>query len=290
VFKINYQIKNILGNLFQAILTIFLFLIIVDVILLVMGSIFPFQVSNRLIISQFDLIVSIILILLLGVNYLVFIRKNKDKNELTSLKNIIIVILAIIPFEFIFLSLFGSNMGFYTSILLYILRISHLIGLLLILRIIGSKFISFSRKNGLDYGIVAITSIFIICSVLFFIFEGKVNPNIIHYEDAIWFSLVSITTTGFGDISPVTLPGRVVTGFLMVSGVSFAAFATASVAGSIVTKMREEKFEREKKIEEFNEKLLLKLNENQKELSEIKEKLVQLENLENNNRIKNKEK
>jgi len=279
VFKINSQIKNTLGNIFQAILTIFIFLIIADVILLLMGSIFPFQESNRLIIGQFDLIISIILILLLGINYFVFPNENKAKNELISLKNIIIIILSIIPFEFIFLSLFGYNMGFYPSIMLYILRISHLIALLLILRIIGSKFISFSRENGLDYGIVAITSIFIICSVLFFISEGNINPNIILYEDAIWFSLVSITTTGFGDISPVTLSGRIIAGFLMISGVSFAAFATASVAGSIVTKMREEKFTREKKIEEFNEKLLLKLDKTQKELSEIKEKLENLEKL-----------
>lgn len=281
MFKINYQTKNALGNIFQGILTIFLFLIIIDVILLIMGSIFPFQASNRSNIAQFDLIISIVLILLSGINYFVFIDKNKSKNELISLKKVIIIILAIMPFDFIFLSLFGLNMGFYPSILLYILRISHLIGLILILRIIGSRFISFSRANGLGYGIVAITSIFIICSVLFFIFERSFNPSIIIYEDAIWFSLVSITTTGFGDISPVTLPGRIITGFLMVSGVSFAAFATASVAGSIVTKMREDKFEREEKMAEFNEKLLLKFDEHQKELSEIKEKLKNLENNKN---------
>lgn len=279
MFKINYQIKNTLGNIFQATLTVFLFLIIVDVILLIMGSIFPFQTSNRLITARFDLIISIILILVLGINYFIIVNKKKGRNKLISLKNVVIIILAVIPFEFIFLSLFGSNMGLYLSILLYILRVSHLIGLLLILRIIGSKFISFSRENGLGYGIIAITSIFIICSVLFFIFEGNINPNVVVYEDSIWFSLVSITTTGYGDISPVTLPGRIVAGFLMVSGVSFAAFVTASVAGSIITKMREEKSTSEKKMGEFNKELLLKLDENQKELSEIKEKL---ENLESN--------
>ena len=241
-----------------------------------MESVFSFQSSTNLVMAQFDLLITSLLIFLLGINYFIFINK-KSRNELISLKNLIIVIFAIIPFEFIFLSLFGSNMGFYISILLYVSRVFHLISLLLIFRIIESKFISFSRENGLDYGIVAITFIFIICSILFYVFEGNVNPNVIQFEDAVWFSLVSITTTGFGDIYPVTLAGRVITGFLMISGVSFATFATASVAGSIITRMREEKVIREKKIEEFNEKLLLKFNENQKELSHIKEKLENLE-------------
>lgn len=211
-----------------------------------MESIFPFQPINRLAISKFDLLVSILLIIFLVLNYVIFRDKMKEYNS----KNIIAIILAVIPFEFIFLSYFGLEMGAYASFLLYILRIFHLIGLTFTLRMFGSKFISFSRKNGLGYGIIVITSIFIIGSVFFFVFEGHVNPNVTVFEDSIWFSLVTITTTGYGDIIPVTSGGRIVAGLLMISGVSFATFAIASVVSSIISSFKEENFTKEKNLEE----------------------------------------
>ncbi|MBZ9571368.1 potassium channel family protein [Methanobrevibacter sp. TMH8] len=238
-----------------------------------MGSIFPFQAANRLPISQFDLIISLLLILFLAVNYFIFSSKKKEYN----IRNVVVIILAIIPFEFIFLSIFGLEMGFYLSALLYFLIILHIIGLIFTLRIFGSRFISFSRKNGLGYGIIAITTIFVIGTILFYIFEGPVNPNVVVFEDSIWFSLVSITTTGFGDIAPVSVGGRIVAGFLMISGVSFTAFATASVAGSIIDNLKEEKFNREKNLEEYNKNFIEKFEDNQKELAEIKEILRNLE-------------
>lgn len=238
-----------------------------------MESIFPFQPVNRLAIAKFDLVISILLILFLALNYIIFRNKKKEYN----LKNVIIILFAVIPFEFVFLSSLGFEMGFFISILLYILRIAHLIGLILTFRIFGSKFIYFSRKNGLGYGIIAITSIFILGSVLFFIFESPVNPNVVVFEDSIWFSLVSITTTGYGDIYPYTLAGRIVAVLLMVSGVSFATFATASVASSIISNLKEERSARDKNLEENNKHLIEKFEENQKELSEIKNILRNLE-------------
>ncbi len=72
VFIINYQLKNTIGNIFQALLTIFLFLIIADIIILVLESIFPFQHYNQRIVASFDLIVSILLIFFLSINFLFF--------------------------------------------------------------------------------------------------------------------------------------------------------------------------------------------------------------------------
>lgn len=102
VIKINYPVKNTLGNIFQATLTIFLFLIIVDIVLLAMESIFPFQPFNRLTVAKYDLIVSILLIFFVAVNYILF---EKTKRLLGD--SLFIIILAVIPFEFIFLSIFG---------------------------------------------------------------------------------------------------------------------------------------------------------------------------------------
>jgi voltage-gated potassium channel len=272
VFIINYQLKNTLCNIFQAALTIFLFFIIADIILLVMESIFPFQALNRLALARFDLVVSILLLFFIIINFFVF---KKMKKFLTD--SLVVIIPAVIPFEFIFLTIFGNEMGPILSISLYFLRIIHLFALILTLRYLGSKFISFSKENGLGYGIITITAIFIIASILFFIFEVHTNPQIVIFEDSIWFSLVSITTTGYGDIVPTTIPGKIVSSVLMISGVSFASFATASLASSIITRIREEQSSKEKKSESYKKELIEKLDKYQEEIAEMKSMIKNLE-------------
>ncbi|RBQ22939.1 Hyperpolarization-activated voltage-gated potassium channel [Candidatus Methanobinarius endosymbioticus] len=216
-----------------------------------MESIFLFQPVNRFAVAKFDLIISILLVFFIIANFILF---EKTKRLLSN--SILVIVFAVIPFEFIFLSVFGHELSFIISLVLYILTIVHLIALIITFRFLGSKFVSFSKENGLGYGIIAITIIFIVGSILFFIFEGNSNPGVTVFEDSIWVSLVFITTTGYGDITPITIPGKIVSGVLMISGVSFATFATASLAGSIFVRLRKERISREKKMEEYNKKLV----------------------------------
>jgi voltage-gated potassium channel len=37
------------------------------------------------------------------------------------------------------------------------------------------------------------------------------EPSVQHYMDSLWYLFVACTTIGFGDITPVTFPGRAVT-------------------------------------------------------------------------------
>ena len=59
-----------------------------------------------------------------------------------------------------------------------------------------------------------------------YLIEGPANEAINNLPDAMWWSVVTITTVGYGDISPVTGLGRIVAAVLMVSGmVTLALFA-----------------------------------------------------------------
>jgi len=61
-------------------------------------------------------------------------------------------------------------------------------------------------------------AILFISSGLFYTFEGPVNDKINYFDDALYFSLVTITTVGFGDITPVSKAGRfVVMGVVLLS-------------------------------------------------------------------------
>ncbi len=54
------------------------------------------------------------------------------------------------------------------------------------------------------------------------------------YGDALWWALVTLTTVGYGDISPSTAGGRMVGGILMIGGIGLLGVLTAGIAGIFV--------------------------------------------------------
>ncbi len=68
--------------------------------------------------------------------------------------------------------------------------------------------------------------IFIAIMILIFTAEKGSNEKITSFFDVIWFSLVTMTTVGYGDITPVTSAGRIAGIVLLLFGViSFAAIS-----------------------------------------------------------------
>jgi voltage-gated potassium channel len=75
----------------------------------------------------------------------------------------------------------------------------------------------------------------ITAAVLFTMAEDVGPHHRIHsFFDALWWSLATITTVGYGDVSPITAPGRIVGGFTMVVGISSFAIITAKFAEFLV--------------------------------------------------------
>jgi len=68
--------------------------------------------------------------------------------------------------------------------------------------------------------VFTIFSIVFIASGLIYNIESTVNPERFgSYFDAIYFSLVTITTVGFGDITPISFYGRLATLFIIILGI-----------------------------------------------------------------------
>jgi len=75
-------------------------------------------------------------------------------------------------------------------------------------------------------------------STIIYIYEGAgINPNITSFFDAVYWSVITISTVGFGDISPVTIQGRVATLFLVIGGMGVIAFFTSIVTTSLHDKL-----------------------------------------------------
>jgi voltage-gated potassium channel len=56
------------------------------------------------------------------------------------------------------------------------------------------------------------------------------------FPDALWWSIVTLTTVGFGDIYPFTLGGRLIAVVLMFFGIGVLGMFTATIAGVFIEK------------------------------------------------------
>ncbi len=69
-----------------------------------------------------------------------------------------------------------------------------------------------------------------------------------------------MTTIGYGDISPVTAGGRIVAVIIIISGIIFFGFFTASISSYLTRKGEEKEEEKLGEIERFElEKILLEM-------------------------------
>jgi voltage-gated potassium channel len=88
-----------------------------------------------------------------------------------------------------------------------------------------------NRVKGTITSVALITVlIVIISSISILLVETDQNSNIKTAEDALWWSMVTVTTVGYGDKYPVTTEGRIIGTFLMVVGVGVFGVFTAYVA------------------------------------------------------------
>src|SRR5574344_2940632 len=86
-------------------------------------------------------------------------------------------------------------------------------------------------KIGLAFGAILFLLMFII-----FIAEQKTNSEINTFFDAFWYTLVTITTVGYGDITPDSFIGRFAGLILLLFGaIIFAAF-TGKIASILFDK------------------------------------------------------
>jgi voltage-gated potassium channel len=84
--------------------------------------------------------------------------------------------------------------------------------------------------------------------LIFWGLEHDVNPKVERYIDAIWWSFATATTTGYGDITPVTDAGKILGIFLMLMGLALFAVFTALFAETIIS--NKELFNRDGRKEE----------------------------------------
>lgn len=126
-------------------------------------------------------------------------------------------------------------------------------------------------------------SVVVLSAFVFYQIEHGTNPQMEHFIDALWWSFATVTTVGYGDISPKTVLGKILGISLMIGGTAMfatftALFANAILAGDfrqISTKIKGIEID-----EQESEKQIIKMTE---DLSRIEKKLNDLNNNLNKN-------
>ena len=123
------------------------------------------------------------------------------------------------------------------------------VGFLRVLRVVRVlRFYRFTRDAEFFFGTVSdnalratkllltVLVIFFVSAGLFYSVEDRVNPAVDTFGDAFYFTVVTLSTVGFGDILPVTAAGRWVTVATILTGIILIPWQ----AGKIVREWRDE--------------------------------------------------
>jgi voltage-gated potassium channel len=84
--------------------------------------------------------------------------------------------------------------------------------------------------------VIATTALLVFVSALamFDVERHAPGATITSFGNALWWSIVTITTVGYGDLTPVTVVGRLIATGVMISGIALLGVVTATIASWIV--------------------------------------------------------
>ncbi|MBL81550.1 MAG: potassium channel protein [Rhodospirillaceae bacterium] len=90
-----------------------------------------------------------------------------------------------------------------------------------------------------------------ISSTLIYVFEHELQPeNFGSIPESMWWSFVTLTTVGYGDVVPITAAGRAIAGLTALMGVCVVALLTGIVATGFSKQMAMKQSELEDEVEQ----------------------------------------
>jgi len=79
-----------------------------------------------------------------------------------------------------------------------------------------------------------------VAAVLLYLAESDIQPdNFGSITRSMWWSVITLTTIGYGDVYPVSIAGKLAAGMIAVIGVGTVALPSGIIAGAFQTQFRE---------------------------------------------------
>ncbi len=244
----------------QVLDAIIIILIITDLFLLILMTFINLPPLTVSMIIDFDLFVCIVLF------FEFIIKMRNEESKLKYMRKNWIDMVAMIPVDFL-LAVTADYVGLIRFIRL--VRLIRLVRVFVLLKKGQENIVDFLRKTKLVHGAIIFLFILSAGTVSFFLLEHSSNGDVDSFDDALWYVIVTITTVGYGDISPTSVGGRIAGAIIMIAGVFFMSLLTASLASIMIEK--ETKEESDKTLEEMKSQMENMRHEMLAEINELKE-------------------
>ena len=87
------------------------------------------------------------------------------------------------------------------------------------------------RKNEILFSLAITVIIILFTSIVIYLAEGSAQPEAFgSIPRAFWWSTITLTTIGYGDVYPITIIGKICTVIISISGIGIVAIPTGIIA------------------------------------------------------------
>lgn len=138
-------------------------------------------------------------------------------------------------------------LGMFVSVDLRFMRVFRLLRLLKLtrysvaLQMLGSAV--YAQRRALWATLIIILMLLVFASSIIYLLEKDIQPEAFSsIPQAMWWGLTTLTTVGYGDVTPVSVGGRIFGGFIMVLGIGMFALPAGILASAFSTEIRKREF------------------------------------------------
>lgn len=161
-----------------------------------------------------------LLLIIFAADYI--IRLIKSESKLKFVKSNVIDLISIIPFDSA-LAILRTFRVFRAFRLVKLFKFAKLLKVFARLDVFKNRLSGFLHINGFIY-VIYTAGILILTSSIVMMHAEKQS-----FFDALWWSIVTCTTVGYGDISPSSAVGRVTAIILMIFGIGLISMLTSTI-------------------------------------------------------------
>lgn len=156
----------------------------------------------------FDYGIAVVLALDYAARFYISRHRSRYVFSLVGLADVVVIVT-------LFAGAFLENMAF-----LRVLRALRLIRSYHLVHDLRSRFVFFRTNEDVIHSTVNLLVFIFVVTALVYVMQARANPDIGNYVDALYFTVTTLTTTGFGDITLHGSGGRLLSVVIMVFGVA----------------------------------------------------------------------
>ncbi len=167
---------------------------------------------------------------------------------------------------------------FFGTVDLRIIRILRLFRLLKLTRYFSSLkilLIVLKREKGSFQAVLFILSILLVtASTGIYLAENNAQPEVFaSIPHSMWWAVVTLTTVGYGDVTPITLGGKIFGAIITILGVGFAALPAGILASGLASELNQRREELEQTFREMLMEEGIEIMHNQIKVDKLRQEL-----------------